>query len=280
MQVLFQTRFSFFGKSGWQSAASKKPEELFENSRLEQRLHYFEHIAVASLRSQDDKDFKLAVLSSDLMPKPFQRRLSAMCYDVLGRHRVDVMFRGPGSAGAIFRRFVARRASDSANVAQVVLDDDDAVSSNFVGMCRAEAISALRLSTNAERYCFLSFPQGATMVLERGTAQFFNRDVAMTNLGLTLVAASSTRRNPYMTAHKKLTRRHPVRLLYGSGPAYIRTVHGQNDSRAMIKGDALNAREMDQLYSRFPFLQSALRDSLAPQFGLEQPGMAAERPAA
>ncbi len=144
---------------------AKKPEELFENSRLEQRLHYFEHIAVASLRSQDDKDFKLAVLSSDLMPKPFQRRLSAMCYDVLGRHRVDVMFRGPGSAGAIFRRFVARRASDSANVAQVVLDDDDAVSSNFVGMCRAEAISALRLSTNAERYCFLSFPQGATMVL-------------------------------------------------------------------------------------------------------------------
>ena len=121
---------------------------------------------MASLRSQDDKDFKLAVLSSDLMPKPFQRRLSAMCYDVLGRHRVDVMFRGPGSAGAIFRRFVARRASDSANVAQVVLDDDDAVSSNFVGMCRAEAISALRLSTNAERYCFLSFPQGATMVLE------------------------------------------------------------------------------------------------------------------
>ncbi|WP_177172598.1 glycosyltransferase [Paracoccus alkenifer] len=39
--VVIVTRFSFFGKSGWKSDASRDRELLFQPQRLEQRLRLF-----------------------------------------------------------------------------------------------------------------------------------------------------------------------------------------------------------------------------------------------
>jgi len=197
MQVVIQTRFSFFGQSGWRSEASQNPEILFDPARLETRLRFFEHIALASLQHQTDPNFRIAVLSSTLMPDPFQTRLSELCHDVIGPRRADVMFRQPGSAGANFRRHVHNRCTATPHVAQVVLDDDDALSADFVEVCRAESTAAMALNRGKHDYCFLSFPKGASMELDNQTARLSGREVPMTNLGLTLVAPNRTKRNPF-----------------------------------------------------------------------------------
>lgn len=69
MEVVFQTRFSFFGVSGWQSATSQSEEMLFDPERLNKRFDLFERIALAGLRDQTDDDFKLSVLSSTNLPQ-------------------------------------------------------------------------------------------------------------------------------------------------------------------------------------------------------------------
>jgi len=132
MQTIIQMRFSFFGHSGWQSDASKDPDALFNPARLRKRFEYFERIALASLRDQTDRDFKLAILSSKRLPNRFKNRLKEMCLDTLGEEHCDLLFRHPAKAGRIFRMYTQRRYADQDYVAQVVLDDDDALASGWV----------------------------------------------------------------------------------------------------------------------------------------------------
>lgn len=64
MDIVFETRFSFFGQSGWRSDHAADPDLLFADDRLEQRLRYFEQITLESLKGQTDGNFRHLVLSS------------------------------------------------------------------------------------------------------------------------------------------------------------------------------------------------------------------------
>lgn len=66
--LLFITRFSFFGKSGWKSNTSEDKELLFKEDRLEQRMYLFENVTLPSLIAQTDSEFHHLVLSSSELP--------------------------------------------------------------------------------------------------------------------------------------------------------------------------------------------------------------------
>lgn len=235
MEIVFETRFAFFGKSGWRADTSKKPKLLFEDSRMKTRFHYFEHITLPSLKAQTDPDFRQIVLSSLRMPEKWQKQLNEMCYDILGEKRCKVHFNGWGLAGRVFRRQMAEIYEDDETqlAAQVVLDDDDAVSKDFVEICRRESVNAAHHFKSAQDYSYLSFPKGYSMSIAKNKLSFVDRNAPFTNLGLTLIAPANTEQNPFLTSHKMIGERHPYRMISDTPPSYIRAVHAENDSLAL-----------------------------------------------
>ncbi|MCA0921799.1 glycosyltransferase [Pseudooceanicola nanhaiensis] len=253
MQIVYLVRYSFFGSSGWRSPASKDPGLLFEPSRLEKRARFFEQITLASLRAQTDTDFHVIVLSSEGMPRRFKTQLREATQDALGP-RGHVLFNKPARAGSRFRQYLLRNLADAPFTAQVVLDDDDAVATDFTATLRAEADLASRQLLGPRDYCFLSFARGVSGIFSPELTGLHHRVSPFTNLGLTLVAPTQTARSPFFVAHKRLAPRHPARLIYNRRPLYLRAVHDTNDSRAQVADDPVTEAQRAMVLERFPFL--------------------------
>lgn len=258
MDVVFETRFSFFGQSGWKSAAAADPNLLFDPPRMDERLKLFERITLPSLQAQEDEDFTHMVLSSTLMPNEYKIKLRELVKDMLGDKRSRVMFRPKGSAGQMLRAAV-QKGFGQKRVAQVVLDDDDAVSKDFTAELRRHAKLAQQSAKgqgHREDYAYLSFPRGFTLGIEDGRPGWLERRfVPYTNLALTLVGPASTRRNPYMVSHLKVGMRHPSMMVTHLRPYYLRSVHEHNDSRARVQKNGLKPGDIDQARDFFPFLK-------------------------
>lgn len=265
MHTIYMMRYSFFGNSGWRAPSSKKAELLFDSARLDQRAYFAEKIALASLRDQSDKDFDLIILSSTLMPERHQKALTELAGDMLG-HRAHVIFREPDAAGNWFQRYRRRHFKKHGYTSQVVLDDDDALAVDFNAILRDEAKAAMALRRPGQpEYVFLSHPRGITARFVDGQMTLLHRLVPATNLGLALVAPTGLRRNPFAIAHKKITERHPTRVVYSNEPQYIRALHDHNDSRGHF-GDALVSEDqMPQMLAAFPLLQTLARDWSLPE---------------
>lgn len=261
MKIVFVTRYSYFGKSGWQSPDSKAKERLFDPARLRDRATYFENVALASLTAQSDDRFRLLVLSSEDLPDREKVRLEQLCHDTLGA-RAHVIYRPPGHAGMHCRWYVRNKLKGPRFTAQVVLDDDDAVSNDFVQTLRHEAqmhIPSLR--EDPEAYTYFSFPEGLSAVFADDEVKLYKRSVPFTNLGLTLLAPTQSRRNPFNIDHKNLARDHPTRQIYLRKPFYIRSVHAHNDSAAGFGDKSWSADDLKTLvHPRFPFLKGLMSD--------------------
>lgn len=270
MKIVFETRFSFFGQSGWRSPASKDPGMLFDPDRLEARLEMFERYTLASLVCQTDLDFQQVILSSQGLPEKYKSRLNALCGDVLG-DRARVIYVEPMSAGQAFRNYIRRTYRGESHVAQVVLDDDDAVSHDFVMALRYQANSVICNPMTTDPATFISFPRGLSLGLEAGNPAWLSRrNVPFTNLGLAMVAPPAFPKNPYMTSHRKIGMRHANLVVGAHRPFYLRAVHDHNDSRAIASDEHLNAAEINAAFDYFPFLKG--------QFGPArlQPGQVAQ----
>lgn len=256
MHVIYQTRFSFYGKSGWKSPAATDPALLFDPARLDERLAMFEAITLPSLAAQTDGDFTQLILSSNLMPAPYQARLRDLAKDTLGDARVRVMFRPEGHAAGYLRGAVQKHWGEGL-AAQVVLDDDDALANDFTAELRRHAPLALGSSAGdaQEAHVFLSFPRGFTLGVESGRPAWLERRfVPYTNLGLTLIAPVRSKRNPFSISHRKVGERHPSLMVTHLRPYYLRAVHGHNDSKAMRQKHGLEPGDIDAARAYFPFL--------------------------
>ncbi len=254
LQAVFQMRYSFFGKSGWRSGASRDKARLLDSQRLDKRFHYFRTMALPSLAAQSDRDFKLLLLTSEDLPEAHRTVLEELCHDTLGRDRCHILYRPPDGAGRWFQRYMRKKLNSHSHSVQIVLDDDDAVAADFVETVRREAEFAIA-GFRADQDCtYLSYASGLTADFGPDGVRLLRREVPFTNLGLSLVAPTRTRKNPYMLAHKKVARRHPVRVTYDLRPYYIRSVHDSNDSRAHMGEEALPRTELPRLSTYFPWL--------------------------
>lgn len=259
MHMIYEMRYSYFGQSGWRSKTSADKALLFDDARLDGRHYFLEKIALRSLADQTDGDFGLIVLSSEDMPQKHKDRLQQVCGDMLG-DRAHVIFRGPDSAGTCFQRYRKQTFTKDPYTCQIVLDDDDAVSADFTGKLRAEAMAAKRLRPEGEEYCFISHARGISAVFRDGKMSLRHRINAATNLGLAVVAPTMSRRQPFGIAHKKILERRPVRVIYTRAPNYIRAVHDSNDSRAQFSDDLVQAGQMPAMHKAFPLLKDLMAD--------------------
>lgn len=259
MHMIYEMRYSFFGRSGWQSDASADKALLFDDARLDGRHYFLEKIALRSLADQSDPDFGLIVLSSSDLPQHHKTRLEQVCGDMLG-DRAHVIYRDPDSAGTAFQRYRKQSFTQDPWTCQIVLDDDDAVSADFTQKLRAEAMAAKRLRPDGEEYCFISHARGISAVFRDGKMSLRHRINAATNLGLAVVAPTMSRRQPFGIAHKKILERRPVRVLYTREPNYIRAVHDTNDSRAQYSDELVRADQMERMHKAFPLLKDLIAE--------------------
>lgn len=264
MQIIYLTRFSYFGRSGWRAPASRAPEELFAPERLRARLAMFQRYTLPSLAAQSDGDFQHLVLSSTLMPRPWRRRLKRAVQGALG-DRGRVIFRRQGSAGHMIRRHVRASFADQDHVVQVVLDDDDALSADYNAVLRYHVRTIIDDPNNDDEATFLSFPRGLTLGLDAQgfPAWLAERNVPFTNLGLALLSRPDYRKNPFMTSHRRIGERQATRLIGAKRPFYLRAVHGLNDSRAIAAAERHAPHEVEGLIRHFPFMEGlvARRDA-------------------
>ncbi len=265
MQILYLTRFSFFGQSGWRSPAAADPALLFEPARLKARLRLFERYTLASLAAQTDRDFHHVILSSSLMPEPWRSLLVQVSRRALG-DRARVIFRPKRSAGHVLRRYVRAHYGNLDHVVQVVLDDDDALSADFTRALRYHAGCVINDPLNEDPATFLSFPRGFSLgVDDAGLPRWMSpRNVPWTNLGLALVSRPDWRKNPFMTAHRRIGERQAGRLIGADRPFYLRAVHAHNDSRAIASDEHLSPEQIRASYRHFPFLEPLFAPRLAP----------------
>ena len=279
MKILFQMRYSYFGRSGWRSGASNAVEKLLEPSRLAARLWLLRNIALPSLAAQSDMDFHVQVLTSKAMEASDLQPVHDSFEEALGLDRFTIIQRGPKMAGIVLRRRARAYLGPDAPAAVVVLDDDDALSHDFVETLRAEAKRESAGFKEPGDYGFLSFPRGASLVFTPQETGIFARHVPFTNLGLSLVYRSGTKLSPFSVSHRKLDRRHPVRLVDDGRMFYLRAVHGINDSRAQYTESArLDAQETAALQARFPLLETLDTDEFVQRHLREQGRRGRNRP--
>lgn len=256
---LIITRFSYIGNSGWKLPIEDREKILFDPARLDLRLWLFEHITVASLRAQTDQNFHHYILTSDQLPDWALLRLTEVCGAHFPAGKFTIDSQPVGNARKYLRQFMVRSRLGN-RLAQIVLDDDDGLASDFIAVVADQlntAAASGQFGADDQRY-FLSFSRGYGLVFADETCaqpQVFQHRYPYINLGLTMVdqiTASNILAIDHLSAPKK-----SGCVPIGGAPMFVRSVHAFNDSRVAqterwkrVAGDTKDA----ELQGRFAFL--------------------------
>lgn len=135
-------RFSFCGKGDWRtSRAAKTPAQiedmrkkaaaqLYSPERMSLRFFLFENFLLPSLKSQSDKNFICLILTSDIMPKIYKKRLENICaqdpnLELLVSSEVTVH-------EALWPRISELNTLAGRPLVEFRIDDDDCLSRDYV----------------------------------------------------------------------------------------------------------------------------------------------------
>jgi Putative rhamnosyl transferase len=257
------TRFSFLGKSGWKSDASRDAALLFSADRLRLRLDLFRWITLPSLASQTRQDFTHVILTSKRLPDWAMTELRQACVAVYGQDdRFTILAEPPGPAAIALRRHLSA-SFPGPLVAQTVLDDDDGLASDFVADVRSHLAELDATEAGAARKppVFLSFAGGYGFeigLVENGSidARLYQHSYPYINCGLTIVAAPEAAKNILGIKHQKDPPANGAVLVRGKR-MFLRSVHGMNDSR-VARTDRWKPvepwRQAGNIRERFPWL--------------------------
>lgn len=263
--IVGHVRFSFFGSTDTRLHLADGDEgiaTLYDDTRMARRFHLFERLTLPSLRAQTDKDFRVVVLTSDVMPTPYQNRLRAITADDAFIHlEFSAQRTGRRALAPMIRQSLGPDGTGSA--VHFRLDDDDALANDYIARLRAiAALSAPRTH--------ISFPYGlalfpATSGSSDGVA--IPERHLLPSPGLAIVLGDGFVKNPFQMKHGTVWERWPV-MSDPTHPAYIRTHHQHNDT--VLRQDRVLAglRNMAQsrhgphlvattdqiLTERFPFI--------------------------
>ncbi|MGC1495670.1 MAG: glycosyltransferase [Sulfitobacter sp.] len=140
-------RFSFCGKGDWRaSRAAKTPEEieamlsksaaeLYAPERMELRFFLFENFLLPSLKSQSDKNFICLILTSDIMPDVYKKRLKNLCAET---PNLELLVSSERTVHeALWPRISALNALAGRPLVEFRIDDDDCLSRDYVHELRA-----------------------------------------------------------------------------------------------------------------------------------------------
>ncbi|MGB0960733.1 MAG: glycosyltransferase [Halocynthiibacter sp.] len=258
-RILFTTRFSFFGNSGWKSEFSADPAQLFEESRLKKRLWLFEHVTLPCLTQQTDQEFHHFILSSAKMPQWAKEALNDLCAKNLKEGQYTIRYARPARARKFQRFMIGNLTQDETTpVAQVVLDDDDALPIDFVEILKSQMAIIKEdrgLEMDKVPY-FITFPRGYALGLRDDRKVVWHQRYPFINLGLTMIGTSQ-QQNILGIAHKAAPKRFGY-MRYDDQKMYVRSINDVNDSRVIVKDkwtEVSDAPSLMDIELRFPYMK-------------------------
>lgn len=200
---------------------------LYEPLRLSTRMIWFEHVFLPSIRRQSDPDFQIIVVTGSDLPEPWRSRLVELVKDV---PQLELIFAPPGHHGDSTREFICERMDPAADVvAQFRLDDDDAVSSDYVQRVRSEFLMLLAQSYALYSLAALDHCHGLTFSVSDNTPLVHKVTASLWTPALTIYTPADHAKTILDYPHHLLFRRMPVLSLQDS-VMFVRGVHDWNDS--------------------------------------------------
>lgn len=209
------------------------------------------------------------------MPDWAKKKLVDLCTEHLDESRFTIGF-GPPAYARKFQAWALKNVAGTDPVAQVVLDDDDALSIDFIANLKTHLTqlqSKGTLAIDSLPY-FITFPRGYALSLREKEPQLWAHKYAFINLGLTMIGTSQ-QKNIFGISHKVAPK------LYGyirddENLMYIRTLSDVNDSRVDQSKrwrEIADWKTNQDVRARFPFITSlqakdyAALTKLAPKLG-------------
>lgn len=233
-RVIGVLRFSYPAMAGFGASDMPAPEleaHLYDEARLERRFAYLETLTLPSLAAQTDGDFTCVIVAGQSLPDHHKARLRDLCAEHPFLH-VEFLDRLHGFAAAkrAFRRAAGEGAS---HVTGFRIDDDDAVATDYVARTRDLADRALAAGL-AERPLVVAFARGLYWNLRVPAAPFWEvRETRPLGLACAMITAADIPTCIYRYNHRRLPAFVPT-LMEPDGLAFIRTLHGHNDSRSGV----------------------------------------------
>jgi len=230
-------RFSYLSENGFaltQQRRSRVRAVLFDRLRLERRFALFEALTLPSLRAQTDRDFKIAVLTSQDLPEWAMQKLQ----DLLATVPQATLVTMPPRAHyyAIKKAFNLLPLDDGATH-QVTfrLDDDDAIHRETVARLRGMA-QAMLPHRDAARALILGFNRGFYFEPDSdGPVLSEQYERTPLGVGLGLLNPVGSPENIFRRNHRHLAQYYDIYMEVGA-PMFVRAVHRDNDSAANPTG--------------------------------------------
>ncbi|TVP69666.1 MAG: hypothetical protein EA339_14360 [Rhodobacteraceae bacterium] len=260
-QVIIVIRFSYVAEAGFkisQQGLDAVRTTLYAPDRLERRFHLFTALTLPSLLAQSDMDFSLAILIGEDFPRDFRARLEQL---IAPFQDARIVALPPQNNYKSTRTAIeACRKPETTHVISVRLDDDDAMGRSVVAAQKALGPTLAGLGPEAAPVV-ICFNNGLFLELsETGNSLYGVVEKLPLGIGMGMIAPVGARPTIFSTDHRRVHTRWNC-YTEALTPAFIRTVHRDNDSAALVTGERkdYDSATLDKLLeAHFPFTQKAL----------------------
>lgn len=235
-RVVGLVRFSYAGFSGFEKAPedpAKLAAQLYGRERLERRFRLFEALTLPSLLAQEAAGFQTILLTGEGLPAWARDRLEAAATRLEGCKVVALppMMHYPAMQAA----FDTVAGARDTHLTSFRLDDDDAIDRGLVGRLARQAEGLVALMGAGRPLC-IGFNRGFFLELAPGGNRLWDVvEKLPLGIGLAMVAPAAGRENIFRRNHRILPQFFTT-LTDAETPAFIRTVHPDNDSAARASG--------------------------------------------
>ncbi len=248
------------GKSGFRQMhdldLDARAALLFAPERMEMRFRFFEALALPSLIAQDRDDWEFIVLYASQLPDPYRSRL----LDLLAPHpNIHAVPTEPDDwlPGKVRRQMNRRAAPEVERWVSFRLDDDDALSDNFVSRLR------IAIGTIDHGQIAITFPRGHVLGVETtaGTLHL-DEDVKRFGIGcgLAVHAPRDMRRGVYSlgAVHRHVDNAMPT-ISDARAAAYVIGAHIHSDTGS-------DSRRVQSVMENAPMSPEEIASRLGPEF--------------
>lgn len=255
-RIVVLVRFSYPALSGFATTATQSAA-LFDPDRMDRRFRLFEHLTLPSLLAQRDGDFRTIFLVGEAMPADQTARLKAAIAPLPG---AQVVALPPMQHYAATQAAFGQVPDDGAtHLTSVRLDDDDALDRGHVARLRAMA-EGLHRVCGQHRPVIIGANRG--FFLDTRRHELFDVVERLPiGAGLAMLAPVGAGVNVFRRNHRLLPQFFAT-LTDVATPAFIRTIHGDNDSEPHASGLSRQMAEADiarAVADHFPFTADMLK---------------------
>ena len=223
MQITGYCRFSYFGISDTGKAVQTEEDAhqmLYNEDRMATRFHLFENLTAPSILHQSDPDFRFVVITSTIMPERYMSRLKEIVARV---PQMELLVTDNRDLTKVLRPMIkSAGASGLLPTLSFRLDDDDAVSVNYIARLRV-------ISERLEPNTVVSFPKGF-LAFTDGLGKFGETFREFHACGFARFNRAGDFRDPFALPHKQEYKRLPAYMDPGFH-AYIYAAHGHNNTK-------------------------------------------------